>query len=130
MKHNAMSIAVLAAAGLVYGSAVAGKSKTDRLGAPSVIMERSGRFVVTPCAAKKCARGAERIRRKGKAHDFEKLRASMTRLRARYPKLPPLYLSAGPKVQWGEVVLAYHSAIRGSDGKPLFPVVFFTVAGK
>lgn len=128
MKNNAIWIVVLAAAGLVYGSAVAKKTKKDRLGAPQVIIERSGDFVVTPCPGKNCT--SARIGKKGKAHDFDGLRASMKRLRAKYDKLPPLYMTPGPTVPWGTVVRAYDSVVRGSDGKPLFPVVFFTAAGK
>ena len=135
MNNKLVCCCVFAAAGLTYGLSAGNKpagSKAKSLNPPTVVIEASGKLVIMPCAAEeaKCTKGAERIPARGKTHDFAALRTSLTRLRSRYDKLVPLYLTPELGVPWGGVVAAYSAAARGADGKPLFPVIFFALAGK
>ena len=136
MKNRVAWLTVITVAAVACGSAVATKvrprkSKTEKLGAPMVTIEFSGKILVEPCARKRkeCKKGIERIPPKDKAPDLATLRTSLSDLRPIYDKLPPLYISPEAKVPWDLVVGAYAAAARGPDGKPLFPVIFFTVAG-
>ena len=64
------------------------------------------------------------VPRTRRGYDFQTLRTRLQTLRARYPKLPPLWLRAEKDVPWWVVVTALDMARKGDGGQPLFPVVF------
>lgn len=63
------------------------------------------------------------VPKQGDRYDYPALRASLTTLRGRYPKLPALTLAPEPEIPWDVVVQVIAHARKDAKGKPLFPVI-------
>ncbi len=128
MKRTRLALAVLLAPVLLL-SASAGSAPGSGAGEhphspPDVTISRVRGFVIRTNIGPGDEKQETVVPRDIRGYDYARLRSLLEKLRARYKKLPPLWLRAEKDVPWWVVVNTLGKIQKKADGKPLFPVVF------